>query len=206
MMKNNAKDENWFTKLSLKKKFAIIVISILILLAQITQVSTNYISGILHDVIHNEHPKVEAILEMEINVNEGSQNVLNYQSLKKAKDRIEFNDNVNDYLIYREKYGDKIETITEKNLLSELDSMFFLYRSTALDLFDLKNKQDDLFEHSSQLIKDSIDHILDDILQPSMANNSCPSKPCSSQVINICSNRASIACVWPLIKLAMVVK
>ena len=161
-----------FNDLSIRGKFIVIIIFIIIVLGTVSIASTRYITSIIHEIIHRENPKVEATLEMEININEGTQNVLNYHTLKEEIEKEMFNDNVNDFILFRKQFGDIIITNDEKELLTEIDSLFFIYRKTASDIFYLKNKQDVIFEHSSKLIKDSIDHILDDILQSQTIYNS----------------------------------
>ena len=161
-----------FNNLSIRGKFIVIVIFIIIVLGTVSIVSTSYITSIIHEIVRRENPKVEATLEMEININEGTQNVLNYHTLKEEIEKEMFNDNVNDFILFRKQFGDIIITNAEKELLAEIDSLFFIYRKTASDIFYLKNKQDVIFKHSSKLIEDSVDHILDDILQPQIVCNS----------------------------------
>ena len=160
-----------FNNLGIKKKFVVVIAFIVAVLAVVGMVTVKYINDVLHEIVHRENPKVEAILEMEINIKEGTQNVLNYHSIKEEKEKAEFNDNINDFIQFREQYGNKIITDYEKKYLGEIDGLFFEYRKLASDLFLQKHQQDVVFEHSSQLIRDSIDHILDDILQQQISNN-----------------------------------
>ena len=138
------------------------VFSITIVLFSMTQIFNmiNY-----HYV--SQHPKLEAIYEIEINVNEAASDV--YLEKTDPKIRIaalnRFKDSVDDYTQHFNTYKSFLLSESAKNIAKQLSELLAQYTKLGYQVFDQYEQQYNHIVERRDLLNNNMEIYLDDILQ-----------------------------------------
>ncbi len=151
--------------MKIKYKLILGFLAVALIISSISIMGFILINENITEIIDRENPKVQAILEMEINVKESAKDVEDYMELGLAKEREEFKNNVLDFHEFNRIFMAKIRTDEEKDLNRTLIELFDEHVTIGKELFILKDDQTDRIEERRVLLNEKVEVILDDKLQ-----------------------------------------
>lgn len=107
--------------------------------------SIELIKSNIVEIIERENPKLRAILEMEINIKEASEEILKIlnrrDTIESLDENFLYQDAVSEYRHYRSEYIQRVRTKKEQEIFKEIDKKFNEFISLGERLFYLHNME-----------------------------------------------------------------
>lgn len=131
----------------------------------VSGISTTMVKDSVYEIINRENPKIEAALEMEINVNEMVKDIL--EILERQDKFDEYENNIQDFRDFKIKYESLIRTDDERDAIKLVNTKFEEIVLIGNQLIELHVTQLDLILERRMILNNQIEVELDDRLQPS---------------------------------------
>ena len=151
--------------MKIRTSLLLLLISGVGVIGAITLVGMNSVNESVGEIVNRENPKIEAALEMEININEMTKDLL---EILERQDKIEeYKNNIQDFKDFSAKYKTLIRSDEEINASQKVDELFSEYEIVGDKLIKLHKEQLDNVIERRVLLNQEIEVRLDEELQPS---------------------------------------
>ena len=146
-------------------------IFITVLLGSVTYVGLRVIKNDLIEIVRWENPKIQAILEMEINIKEAAREVLDYLDNGLAEEIQRYEQNIENYFKHYTRCKEKTRTAEERSVHAALDALFGEFQNIAKAMFAAKDRQDKFVNERDRVLNEQIEVLLNDKLQSALKNS-----------------------------------
>lgn len=118
---------------------------------------TLLINNNIIEIVERENPKLQALVEMEINVKEASKDVLDFLKLELPAGKEGFSANIADFAKFEKQYGELATTDKEKELADRLHEEIAGFTNVGWQLIASQEEQRKNFEDMQVLVVERFD-------------------------------------------------